>query len=130
MESIDPVKGKIEFTVSKTRWLENNGEYITIIPHIITNNFEIHAYRDQNFNFIFLISNAFSKKVVLSYNELIKLKDSPSHPEHVMEVSWGGGEDKLYLDGALVDNYREAHSDKNMDQKQERVLNQTEEIMH
>jgi hypothetical protein len=106
ISNVDPNKGSIVFTVSKLDWLENNGKLITIVPHIITDNFEVHAYRGQDFSFKFLISNAFSEKVILGYNDLSKLKNNQGHPKHKIGVTWDNGENRLYIDGELLDSYK------------------------
>ena len=87
------------------RWLEQNNYFIEFVPYINKGNFEIHIYRDNDNVFKVLISNSFSKKVTLKYSDLDKLKSNPNHQQHTIAITWGNGENKLYIDGALVDKY-------------------------
>ncbi len=102
---IDPQKGSLLLGFTNNTWLEPNNRFIEIIPYVKRGVFEFHAYRDVDNIFKVLISNTFSKKVILSYGDLDKLKENPRHPEHMMIVTWGDGGNKLYLDGVLVDEY-------------------------
>jgi len=85
--------------------LETTGDFVDFVPYIQKGEFEIHVYRDSDNIFKVQISNAFSDNIMLKYADLDKLKQSPSHPKHMIAVTWGNGEDKLYIDGLLVDTY-------------------------
>lgn len=105
LSEIDTEKGSFVFSVSREEWLEMDGKIVDVVPHIFRNNFEIHGYKDVDNTFKLLISNSFSQQIILKYKDLEKLKNDPSHPKHVIAVTWGNSENKLYIDGNLVDSY-------------------------
>jgi hypothetical protein len=102
---IDPQKSSFILKFVNNAWLERDNRFIEIIPYIKRGVFEFHAYRDVDNIFKVLISNTFSKNVILKYGDLDKLKQNPSHPKHIMIVTWGDGRNRLYLDGPLADEY-------------------------
>ncbi|MFZ0050226.1 MAG: hypothetical protein WAK96_00490 [Desulfobaccales bacterium] len=102
---IDPQKGSLLIDFINKTWLEQNNRFVEIVPYVKRGVFEFHAYRDVDNIFKVLISNTFSKNVILQYGDLDKLKSNPRHPKHIMIVTWGDGGNKLYLDGLLVDEY-------------------------
>jgi len=101
---IDPKVGSLYF-VTAAEWLEKNNAFIEYIPLIQKDYFSIHIYRDKDNIFKVQISDAFSNNVVLKYEDFDKLKQSPTHPSHLIIVTWENGVDKLYIDGLLVDEY-------------------------
>lgn len=101
--TVNPSDGWFSITVSQEKWLEPNNEFIEIIPHISKKEFEIHIYRDKDNILKALISSTFSKNVILKYKDLERLKEAPNHPEHEIKMTWYNGENKLYIDGVLVD---------------------------
>lgn len=104
LQKIGANQGKIGFQVSKIEWLELNGKLIdNIFPHIIVGQLELHAFRDIDNSFKFLISNSFSDNVILRFDSIEKLKDSKDHPVHFIEIAWGDNKNDLYIDGVLVD---------------------------
>lgn len=111
LSEVNPKQGTIIYTTSDKRWLEKNNYFVKFIPHITKEDFEIHVYRDKDNIFKVLISNSFSEKVVLKYEDLEKLKSSPSHPKHMVGITWGEGQNKLYIDGVLVDAYPKNNKD-------------------
>ena len=100
--NIGPEKGRIGFSVSKVDWLKNNGEFITIFPHIYISeqNFEVHGYKDKDFVFRFLFSTSYSKDVILEFSDLESLKQQPQHPQHFIQVAWIKERKELYIDDA------------------------------
>lgn len=105
LSDVDPKVGSLMYETKDDKWFENNNYYIEFIPYIKRGDFEIHAFRDKDNVFKVFMSNAFSKNVILRYEDLSKLKSNPRHPRHMIIVTWGNGEDKLYIDGVLVDEY-------------------------
>jgi hypothetical protein len=101
---IDPKVGSIDFGTG-AEWLEKNNAFIEFIPLIQRDDFSIHIYRDRDNIFKVQIGNAFSKDVILQYEDLDKLKQNPTPPGHLIIVTWEKGEFKLYIDGILVDEY-------------------------
>lgn len=104
LAKIDPKSGSLVFKTSDKKWLERNNDLINFIPHTKVENFELHVYRDTDNIFKVLISNSFSKNQLLAFKDLDLLKKSPSHPKHQIAITWGDNENKLYLDGKLVDS--------------------------
>ena len=105
LRDANPEKGSLTLSVSREEWLEGNGQFITIFPHILTEQLEIHAYRDTDNIFKVLVSNPFIEKALLQYSDLDKLKAAPNHPKHEIEIGWVLGEIRLYIDGNLADRY-------------------------
>lgn len=105
LTKIDPTKGTLIYTTRDERWLERNNYLVNFIPHTKKDNFEIHVYRDSDNVFKVLISTAYSKKTVLKYLDIDALKANPSHPKHIIEISWEKDGEKLYIDGNLVDSH-------------------------
>jgi len=105
LSKIDSNEGTIFYRTSDDKWLEYNNYFVEFIPHIRKDNFELHVYRDKDNMFKVLLSNGFSKGVVLQFKDLARLRSSPAHPNHAVAITWGQGEDKLYLDGVLVDSF-------------------------
>lgn len=102
---VDPNAGFFSITPSDQGWLERNNNLVEIIPHITRRDFEIHLYRDTDNVLKALITNSFSKKAMLTYEDLERLKTHRAHPKHDIKVTWYKGENKLYIDGVLVDVY-------------------------
>ena len=86
------------------KWLERNNAFIDFTPHILKDDLEVHAYRDIDNIFKVKIRNALSDNVILKYSDYEKLKKIPQHPKHMVMVTWKDGENKLYIDGFLVDS--------------------------
>jgi hypothetical protein len=101
---IDPKVGSLDFGTG-AEWLEKNNTFIEYIPLIQKDGFSIHIYRDRDNIFKVQISDTFGNNVVLKYEDFDKLKQSPTPPGHLIIVTWKNGEDKLYIDGVLVDEY-------------------------
>lgn len=104
LSKIDPNEGTIFYRTHDDKWLEENNYFIEFIPHIKKDNFELHVYRDKDNVFKVLLSNSFSKGVVLKFKDLDRLRKSSNHPNHGVAITWGKGENKLYLDGVLIDS--------------------------
>lgn len=115
----DPVKGSFTFSVSREGWLDRDGQFITMVPHVLTDNLEFHAYRDADNVFKVLISNPFTDRVLLQCKNLDELKSTPSHPKHEIEIGWLRGEIRLYIDGNLVDRYLQGRNEDNGVDKRE-----------
>lgn len=111
LEEVNPNDGFLKYSLSDQRWLEKNNEFVDIVPHISKNDLEIHVYRDTDNILKVLISNAFSRKIILTYQDLDRLKSNPMHPKHEIKVAWYKGENMLYIDGALVDIYPKEKED-------------------
>ena len=105
LSKIDPSEGTIVYKTSDDKWLEKNNYFVEFIPYIKKDAFEIHVYRDVDNVFKVLLSNSFSKGIILKYEDLDRLKSSASHPQHMVAITWGHGENKLYLDGVLIDTF-------------------------
>lgn len=103
LSQVDPNAGTIIFETSDKRWFERNNYLINFIPHTKVDEFELHVYRDTDNTFKVLISNSFSKKQLLIFNDLDMLKNNPTHPKHQIAITWGDNENKLYIDAKLVD---------------------------
>ena len=106
--NIGPEKGRIGFSISKEDWLNNNGEFINIFPHIYISeqNFEVHGYRDEDFVFKFLFSTSYSRNVILQFSDLEGLKNDPLHPRHFIQVAWHNEQKELYINkGEPIDIY-------------------------
>jgi hypothetical protein len=101
---VNPKEGAIVYWTDE-RWLEKNNTFIDFTPQIQKDGLGIHAYRDKDNVLKVQISNAFSKNVILKYADFNKLKKNPHHPKHMVAITWGNGEDKLYIDGQLVDEF-------------------------
>ena len=105
LAEIDPEKGTIIYTTRDERWLERNNYFINFIPNTKKENFEIHIYRDSDNIFKVLTSTAYSKNIILKYEDLDKLKTSRTHPKHTIGITWEKGGEKLYIDGNLADSH-------------------------
>ena len=102
---VDPNDGFFSISSSDEGWLERNNNFVEIIPHITRQDFEFHLYRDTDNVLKALITNSFSKKAMLTYEDLERLKTHRTHPKHNIKVTWYQGENKLYIDEVLVDVY-------------------------
>ena len=105
LSDIDPNVGTIGFWTSDNKWLERNNLFVEFIPHLVIKDFEIHVYRDSDNIFKVIISNPFSKKIILKYKNLDNIKNAPTHPKHLIVITWDKGEKKLYIDADCVDTH-------------------------
>jgi hypothetical protein len=96
---IDSRVGSIGFWTG-AEWLEKNNALIEYIPHIQKDDFSINVYRDRD-NILKVQIN----DIILKYEDLDQLKQSPKHPSHYIAITWENGKYKLYIDGMLVDEY-------------------------
>ncbi|MGA2331010.1 MAG: tetratricopeptide repeat protein [Syntrophales bacterium] len=103
LSSVNTEQGTIEIDLSNKDWLESNSQFITVIPHIITKNFEIHGYRDKDNIFKILISNAHFHRALLQFKDISKLIKSPNHPKHTIEIRWNSTKAQLVIDKEVAD---------------------------
>jgi tetratricopeptide (TPR) repeat protein len=106
LSKVNPQEGRIEIDVSKESWSEADGNFISMIPHILLKNFEIYGYRDRDNVFKVLLSTASFDRAILHFKELSKLRAEPSHPKHKIQIAWNSYECRLLIDGNLVDSIK------------------------
>jgi|GEM_PF-2174808 len=100
----NPREGSLVYQTDD-KWLEKNNAFIDFTPHILKDDLEVHTYRDKDNILKVKIRNEFSGSVILKYSDFDKLKKMPKHPEHMVAVTWKNGENKLYIDGFLADEF-------------------------
>ena len=80
--NINPADGFFVYNFNNEDWLEPNGELVEIIPHVSKDDFEVHLFRDKDNMFKAMISNAFSKNMILKFDDLAWIKNNTNHPKH------------------------------------------------
>lgn len=101
----DSKEGTLEFWTSDKNWYERNGFFIDFIPEFKKENFKIHIFRDIDNILKINLSNYYYKNVMLEFRDLQALPQKPSHPSHMIVLTWNKDGNKLYVDGELVDEY-------------------------
>lgn len=102
---VNPKEGTILFWTSDKNWFERNGYYIDFIYPFEKENFRIHIYRDSDYILKAELETAYFKNVLLSFKNIEKIKEKPTHPNHMITVTWNNETNKLYVDDELVDEY-------------------------
>ena len=101
---MNPDHGIIDMNIDAKELFKDDKENYDFLPYIETQSIKFHGWRDKDYSFKILISNSFSKDVLLKFHQIEKYLKDPNSA-HKLRLVWGNGENKLYFDGILVDAY-------------------------
>ncbi|MFH1098016.1 MAG: hypothetical protein V1749_11040 [Candidatus Desantisbacteria bacterium] len=105
IQKIESKEGSLVFWTSDKNWLDRNNATIDFIPYIKKDDFSLRIFRDKDHLFKCEIANLSYPKIILKYGNLEKIKQSKSHPKHMITLTWKNREKKLYIDAELVDSF-------------------------
>jgi hypothetical protein len=105
LEEVNPEVGTLSFWTSDEKWFEKNGYFIDFIYPFEKEEFGIHIFRDNDNILKCEIDTPHFKNVLLQFDDLESLYQKPSHPRHMITVTWSDEGNKFYIDGELVDEY-------------------------
>jgi len=100
---MNPCQGQIDLTFdpgATKRILSEPGK-LDLLPHIKAEVFEICIEREDNMTLRVLLSNAFSKEIMLKSRPVGEM--FIANGSHKITVVWGSGVNKLFIDNVLED---------------------------
>ena len=103
LSDVDANEGTMLFQIDN-RWLTADNALIEYLPLTQKDNFEIRIFRDIDNILKVLISTSFSNDVILSCKDTNAIPADQKY--HDIVVTWGEGENCLYLNGKLIDSFQ------------------------
>lgn len=106
---MNPYNGQIVIDIDAitTKKLLSDTREMHILPHIKAELFEISLWCGKDKKFNALLSNGFSKEIVLQSRPIDKILSPIKN--HRIIIQWGDNKNKLYIDCILEDEYKKRH---------------------